>query len=502
MPSAVDVPLIDVVVAADVPSARGPGARGRRRSPRGGVEGEARALRVSPRRASVTRRLCTVTCEPAVVSRDRRPGRPLPVGDREGEPRRGPSLPGAGIRCSGGADCPHQSPARGGPGAAEDGETTCVAGQRCACGGAGCVCTRACGEGLPRCPEPTVCTTTPIGALCLPPAPPPPVHRRHCAADAQVTLDLPVIPTEPSGTDVHPDGVDGARAAAAATTSRRRGAREGSTWATTRFAPTARCCSSRATSTANPTSSSRAASHRRGRGARSASPWGAYIGLSSVGPNYNPPTGCQVDTCGNPSRHSCSENNPPLRAPAGNGVFYWGYAYNGACHMQGWFLVSPGVLTYVGDDGTHPCALGPAGADYEVRSACGRVTRCRGTNPSCGAVNTCEEGNDDCGLRELRRARRGRAPLPRCGGRDRTPRRGPPPPPRSGRAGRDPALTPGARARRTVTRPAARRETPSASARDRDRARAAATPLRPGRDPGGERHPGIAGAGHASVRGG
>lgn len=126
-------------------------------------------------------------------------------------------------------------------------------------------------------------------------------------------------------------------------------------------------------------------------------PVGSYVGLSSVGPNYNPPTGCQVDTCGNPSRHACSQNNPPLRAPAGGGRFYWGYAYNGASHMQGWFLVSPGDLTYVGDDPTHPCALGPAGADFEVHSACGRTTRCRGTNPTCGAVNTCEEGNDDCG---------------------------------------------------------------------------------------------------------
>jgi len=126
-------------------------------------------------------------------------------------------------------------------------------------------------------------------------------------------------------------------------------------------------------------------------------PVGAYVGLSTVGPNYNPPRGCQVDTCGNPSRHACGEDSPPLRAPSGAGLYYWGYAYSGGSRMQGWFLVSPGSLRYVGDDGAHPCALGPADADFEVHRACGRATRCRGTNPSCGAVNTCEEGNDDCG---------------------------------------------------------------------------------------------------------
>lgn len=125
-------------------------------------------------------------------------------------------------------------------------------------------------------------------------------------------------------------------------------------------------------------------------------PVGSYVGLSTVGPNYDPPTGCDVDTCGNPSRHACQDNSPPMRAPAAE-RYYWGYAYDGASHMQGWFLVLPGSLEYVGDQASHPCALGPAGADYEVHSACGRTTNCRGTNPTCGAVNRCDEGSDDCG---------------------------------------------------------------------------------------------------------
>ncbi len=124
-------------------------------------------------------------------------------------------------------------------------------------------------------------------------------------------------------------------------------------------------------------------------------PVGAYVGLSTIPGNYDPPTGCEVETCGNPSRAACSNNSPALRAPVGS--FYWGYAYQGASHMQGWIGVTPGSLEFAGYDANHPCALGPAGADYEVRSVCGRATSCRGTNPTCGAVNRCDEGDDDCG---------------------------------------------------------------------------------------------------------
>lgn len=124
-------------------------------------------------------------------------------------------------------------------------------------------------------------------------------------------------------------------------------------------------------------------------------PAGAYIGLSTIPGNYNPPTGCEVATCGNPSRAACSDNSPALRAPVGQ--FYWGYAYQGASHMQGWIGLPPGSVEFAGYDPSHPCALGPAGADYEVRSVCGRATACRGSNPTCGAVNHCDEGDDDCG---------------------------------------------------------------------------------------------------------
>lgn len=124
-------------------------------------------------------------------------------------------------------------------------------------------------------------------------------------------------------------------------------------------------------------------------------PAGAYVGLSTIPGNYNPPTGCEVDTCGNPARAACGDDSPALRAPVGG--FYWGYAYQGASHMQGWIGVPSGSLEFVGFDASHPCALGPAGADYEVHAACGRATSCRGTNPTCGHVNPCDEGDDDCG---------------------------------------------------------------------------------------------------------
>jgi hypothetical protein len=124
-------------------------------------------------------------------------------------------------------------------------------------------------------------------------------------------------------------------------------------------------------------------------------PAGAYVGLSTVAGNYDPPTGCDVATCGNPARAACGDSSPPLRAPVAG--FYWGYAYQGASHMQGWINVPSGALEFAGYDAGHPCALGPAGADYEVRSVCGRATACRGTNPTCGAVNRCDEGDDDCG---------------------------------------------------------------------------------------------------------
>ncbi|MBK8695152.1 MAG: hypothetical protein IPN17_23475 [Deltaproteobacteria bacterium] len=124
-------------------------------------------------------------------------------------------------------------------------------------------------------------------------------------------------------------------------------------------------------------------------------PAGVYVGLSTIPGNYDPPTGCDVATCGNPSRAACGDSSPALRAPVAG--FYWGYAYQGASHMQGWINVPSGALEFAGYDARHPCALGPAGEDYEVRSACGRATACRGTNPTCGQVNRCDEGDDDCG---------------------------------------------------------------------------------------------------------
>lgn len=281
-------------------------------------------------------------------------------------------------------------------GACGDG-LACAEGARCACRAErACACTVTCGAGLAPCPAGTDCTTTPLGALCLAAPPPPPFDAGVTPApDVRFTVDLPIAPPEPRVPTCIPTastGEGGGRCEGLAQAWSARGINVG-------------YYAFRANREVLQLSGDFDGDVTEvfARGATAAGvvlqrvPAGAYIGLSSVGPNYNPPTGCQVDTCGNPSRHACSEDSPPLRAPAGNGVFYWGYAYNGASHMQGWFLVSPGSLTYVGDDGAHPCALGPAGADFEVRSACGRATRCRGTNPSCGAVNTCEEGNDDCG---------------------------------------------------------------------------------------------------------
>lgn len=127
-------------------------------------------------------------------------------------------------------------------------------------------------------------------------------------------------------------------------------------------------------------------------------PAGAYVGLSSAGPWYDPPSGdCSPGTmtCGDPGRSACASSSPPMR-PSQSG-FVWGYGYHGATHLQGWIPADFTRLVYAGDDPSHPCALGPAGLDYEVASACGRPTHCSGGSPSCGDTNPCSEGADDCG---------------------------------------------------------------------------------------------------------
>ncbi|MBK9754052.1 MAG: hypothetical protein IPO88_11190 [Nannocystis sp.] len=126
-------------------------------------------------------------------------------------------------------------------------------------------------------------------------------------------------------------------------------------------------------------------------------PPGSYIGLSTTGPWYNPAGDCQQgDTCGNKDIDACTDNAAPLRPNVGG--FYWGYAYQGASHMQGWIYYDPAALVFAGFDPAHPCALGPAGLDYEVASACGQATACADNkNRSCGDANPCSEGADDCG---------------------------------------------------------------------------------------------------------
>lgn len=125
-------------------------------------------------------------------------------------------------------------------------------------------------------------------------------------------------------------------------------------------------------------------------------PAGSYIGLSTTGPWYNPAGDCQQgDTCGNKDIDACTDNAAPLRPNVAG--FYWGYAYQGASHMQGWIYYDPAAMTFAGFDAAHPCALGPAGLDYEVASACGQATACSGQNRSCGDANPCSEGADDCG---------------------------------------------------------------------------------------------------------
>lgn len=125
-------------------------------------------------------------------------------------------------------------------------------------------------------------------------------------------------------------------------------------------------------------------------------PAGSFVGLSSSGPWYTPDGECFPDgTCGSTSVDACADSAPPLR-PGVSG-FYWGYAYQGASHMQGWIAADPTRLAWAGDDPTHPCATGPAAADYEVSAACGAATTCSGENRTCGAANPCTEGSDDCG---------------------------------------------------------------------------------------------------------
>lgn len=129
-------------------------------------------------------------------------------------------------------------------------------------------------------------------------------------------------------------------------------------------------------------------------------PRGAYVGLSTTGPWYDPPTGCLEEgaSCGVPGRAACGDSSPPLRPPLAG--FVWGYAYQGASHMQGWIPADFTRLSFAGFDPNHPCALGPAGADFEVHSACGAQTVCRGERRTCGATNPCTEGADDCGRAE------------------------------------------------------------------------------------------------------
>ncbi|MEQ1500598.1 MAG: hypothetical protein ABMB14_00135 [Myxococcota bacterium] len=124
-------------------------------------------------------------------------------------------------------------------------------------------------------------------------------------------------------------------------------------------------------------------------------PAGAFVALSSTGPYYDPSAACWPgDGCGDPDEAACQDSTPPLRP--GIAGYYWGYAYSGASHVQGWIYADPTSIAYAGDDPTHPCALGPAGADYEVHEACGAPTTCAGSNPTCGEVNRCDEGRDDC----------------------------------------------------------------------------------------------------------
>jgi hypothetical protein len=123
---------------------------------------------------------------------------------------------------------------------------------------------------------------------------------------------------------------------------------------------------------------------------------GQYVGLSSSGPWYNPPVDCFAGaSCGDGTRGACADSSPPLRP--GIAGFVWGYGYQDASHMQGWIPYDRSRLVFAGFDAGHPCALGPAGVDFEVHSACGAATACSGANPTCGAVNRCDEGADDCG---------------------------------------------------------------------------------------------------------
>lgn len=131
-------------------------------------------------------------------------------------------------------------------------------------------------------------------------------------------------------------------------------------------------------------------------------PAGAYVGLASNGPWYAPPSGDCLPSgmsCGDPGRAACGSTPPPPRRPENHG-FVWGYAYSGGSHMQGWIPADWERLVFAGSDPMHPCALGPAGLDFEVSLACGMPTSCHGSQSSCPATNPCSEGADDCGRTE------------------------------------------------------------------------------------------------------
>jgi hypothetical protein len=124
-------------------------------------------------------------------------------------------------------------------------------------------------------------------------------------------------------------------------------------------------------------------------------PAGAYLGVNSSPPFYDPPGDCLAVACGDGAMGACQTSNPPLRPSIAG--FVWAYAYSGASHMQGWVPFDADHLEFAGFDPNHPCALGPAGLDYEVSEACGQPTACKGNAGSCPAANRCDEGSDDCG---------------------------------------------------------------------------------------------------------
>ncbi len=142
-------------------------------------------------------------------------------------------------------------------------------------------------------------------------------------------------------------------------------------------------------------------------------PPGAYVGLSSTGPYYDPPSDCfpAGKTCGDPSHSACPDSNPPMR-PALAG-FAWGYAYSGASHMQGWIPFDPASLEFAGYDAGHPARSGPRASTTRFTRPVDRPPRARATTPPAAPPTSAMKGRMIVATPPAARSPAARSPRPR-----------------------------------------------------------------------------------------